>query len=718
MRWTPLDALRNRFDANLAALARRDSRLAARVEAVRPSGDHFVAVAGDTLHLGRREVGGGGDITPLPTTVSAASAQRIVAQLRRSNAAESSVVVSGLDQGWLWDALYRTDETVATAPGYRTPIYLLAGSPERLRVAMHLHDWRRLLADDRCRVFAGPDAVAALERHLLEHPEINWPTINVTVEPALWLAGETLDALLARASARASHATAALREQIDRAYQGVQPRHFAERIRGGQALRVLGITSRFTTFLQHSMRDWLAAFESAGHETRLLIEQSDHEKLHPLAYLREIADFKPDLLLLIDHFRGEIPHMPPHMPAVMWVQDRLPGIFNAAAGAAQGPMDYVIGYGRRDAVTDFGYPAARYMESPVGVNERRFAEASVNPRYACEVAFVSHASETPESILRGELDRYNAPPLKLLLNEVYDRLAAVYARGESLTQELALLRLIEQAITVTGVKIDDVRPLADLVSNRLNNAFFRHQALQWLADAGVDLHLWGRGWEKHPTLARFARGAADNQRQLADIYRSAAINLQVTPFGSAHQRLFEGLCAGGFFLLRRVTGDDVEPMYVELYDFLRRKHIADDEDLRARADDRARALMHHVEGLTGEHPLAVRHDFVDALRATAAGGFLRASSTIWPKQFPAVAFATREELVSKVGHYLRHPQERASLVESMQRVVLQQVTYRGISERMLSFIANELARASLVATVHVSKKPSAAHAAAQAEAAA
>jgi hypothetical protein len=375
------------------------------------------------------------------------------------------------------------------------------------------------------------------------------------------------------------------------------------------------------------------------------------------------------------------------------VQDRLPNIFRPAAGAAQGRMDFAIGYGRRDCVKDFGYPASRFLESPVGVNEARFARsgaAHTSGLGSDSIAFVSHASEPAESIAAAEIARHAAPPLKTLLRDVYARLAAVYAAGGSVTQEQALLKLIDRSMAATGVRIEDVRPLLDLVSNRLNNALFRHQALQWLADAGVELHLFGRGWEKHPTLSRFARGVADNQRQLADIYRSAAINLQVTPYGSAHQRLFEGLCAGGFFLLRRVEGDDIERLYVRLYEFLRRHNVADAADLRARADGTTDAVMRQIENLSGVHPLQVDHDIVEALRATAAAGFLRAASTLWPGQYEKVAFTTRDELLNKMKSYLANPQERASVAQAMRRVVLQQVTYHGISERMLSFIANDL----------------------------
>jgi hypothetical protein len=691
-RWTRLVGLRGRFDANLAALTRRDPNLSDQVRAFVPAAPWHLSASGDSLHLGR-EIDG--SIISQPAAVTADYARQVVNDLRRSDAIESPILISGLDQGWLWDFVYRTEQTVASAPGHRLPLYLLTRDVERLWLAMHVHDWRDLLADPRCRLFVGHYAVDELEQHLFEHPQIKWPRINITVDRRLWPSGLTLEALLERATQRADAAVAALSDRINEIYTDIGPRDYARKIRCGHELRVMGLTSRYTTFLQHSMRDWLAAFDAAGHETRLIIEQADHEVLHPLIYLRQIRDFRPDLLLMIDHFRAEVPWLPQHMPAVMWVQDRLPNIFSPAAGAAQAAMDFAIGYGRRDCVKDYGYPASRFLESPIGVNEQRFARGSAGAASRSlgpeSIAFVSHASEPAESIIRGEIDRHAAPQLKSLLRAVYERLSAVYARGEAVTQERAFIDIVDRSMRSVGVKLDDTRRLLDLISNRLNNAFFRHQTLQWLADAGADLHLFGRGWEKHPTLARFARGIADNQTDLADIYRSAAINLQVMPFGSAHQRLFEGLCAGGFFLLRRVEGDDIERLYVKLYEFVRRHHIADADELRARADESANAIMRQIEALAGVHPLDVDHDFVEALRATAAGGFLRAASTLWPGQYDKVAFATREELLAKVKHYLGNPQDRAAVADAMRRVVLQQVTYRGISERMLSFVANDLA---------------------------
>ena len=527
-----------------------------------------------------------------------------------------------------------------------------------------------------------------------------WPRINITVDPQIWPQYATLDTLLTAAGEHINTTAEELKRKLSAIYAGQTPSRYAQKLRAGAPLRVLGITSRYTTFLQHSMRDWLEAMRAMGHETRLIIESADHEKLHPLQYLREFADFRPDLLLLIDHYRGEFPLMPTACPAVMWVQDRLPNIFRVAAGDAQGPMDFAIGYGRLDCVNQFNYPRARFMESPIGVNESRFVGADL-PReeaagYRCEVAFVSHASATPEALIQEQIDRQGgSAEARRLFGEIFERLNAVYSRGDCVTHEHALHRIVAESMTATAVALDDHQPLIDFVTHKLNNAFFRHQALHWLVDEQVDLHVYGKGWENHPKFSKYARGVADNQRQLAAIYQSAAVNLQVAPFGSAHQRVFEGLCAGGFFLMRRVTGDDLEPLYRELWEFVRGRGVRTIDELRDTADDRINAVMHQIEDLSGVHPLLVRHDLVDALNATAAGGFTRASSTLWPEDFPRVAFSNREELLGKLRHFLANPQERLAVAARMRDRVLETVTYRGISRRMLSFIADELSHRSV-----------------------
>jgi hypothetical protein len=238
--------------------------------------------------------------------------------------------------------------------------------------------------------------------------------------------------------------------------------------------------------------------------------------------------------------------------------------------------------------------------------------------------------------------------------------------------------------------------LLDMVMHRLNNALFRHQVIGWLADLGVDLHLYGKGWEKHPRFARFARGVADNQAQLATIYQASTINLHASPFGSAHQRVFEGLAAGGFFLFRGVCGDATERLFQKAWDWCQIREIRSADEMTAQADENLAAILSAVQKATGSDPRADMPFFFAGLREAALGGFCPTASTLW-KEFDRVAFWNKQQLEQMVKHFLANADERREIATAMRERALQTVSYGAISKRMLNFIADDLAKAADVA---------------------
>jgi hypothetical protein len=461
----------------------------------------------------------------------------------------------------------------------------------------------------------------------------------------------------------------------------------------GSSLRVLGITSRFTTFLQYSMRDWLASFQAMGHQTQLLIEQADHEMAGPMHFAQVCAEFRPDLLLLIDHYRGEFHGLPMNVPCVMWVQDRLPNIFRAQAGAAQGDLDYVLGYGRQECVVAHGYPRERFLPSMVGFNAERFnvvaSSGSEDRTEACDVSFVSHASMPPEKLVQAEIDKTAVPEVKRFLRDSLDRLRAIYDDGGFVTEVGHIRKIVQQSMQDHGVRTSDESAVMDFFVQKVNNALFRQQAIGWVAELGVRLHLYGRGWEQHPTFAAFARGVADNERQLCGIYRSSAINLQVTPFGAVHQRLFDGLAAGGFFLLRACTGDECDRIYQTMWRWCEQAQIRSGQEFFHCAPDHIRGLIQRVIELTGVNPVPIAEAFFLGLEEAAGAGFTRSPATLWP-QYDRVAFGTREELHRHIRHFLANPAERAGIAHSMRARIADQMSYQAISARLLRFIAEDM----------------------------
>lgn len=693
--WQPLGLLRPNFEANVAALATHNPTLAEQLRSHQPSSDYFLSTATGRLILARRT---GQELQPVQNAVNPPTAAATIRQAFPGGACNAPMMVAGIDQGWVWNALFQLPCAVPGIVGLRPPLYLLTAEIERLWTVLHVQTWQQPLADPRTLLFVGPDALDQARQFMQRESMVPWPEFCITVEPAIFPPGESFDTLTQQIREHGSQRIITALKHADAHYAGCDARAIAGQFASGKPLRVLGITSRFTTFLQHSMRDWLDAFQRLGHETHLLIEHADHQVLSNLVYAQTTRSFKPDLILLIDHYRAEFTGLPTQVPCVMWVQDQLSHLCCPQAGADQGPTDYCLGYGRLMHTRRHGYPANRYMPAVVGVNDRRFAPGPLTGeeqrRFTCDVSFVSHASTPADALVREQL-KDRDPLSQRLLRDTFDQLRAVYDAGGCVTQPVLIRRMIETSLAQARSSLDEpsMHSLLDFFTQKVNNALFRHQSLRWLAEMDINLHLYGRGWENHPALKRFARGIADNQADLCAIYRASRINLQATPFGAVHQRLLDGLAAGGFFLIRHVPGDELEVIWRNVWDWCCAQGITCDQQILERATPQVRQWLDQAQQL-----MQIRldeHEFklYDALELSADGGYIRSAAAVWD-EYHAVAYRTADELRQRVAHFLANDTERRAIADAMRKPVLERFTYLATTRQLLRFIADDQRRAS------------------------
>ena len=392
-------------------------------------------------------------------------------------------MIGGLGYGWLWDRLSKLPCRCETAPGHRPPIYFLTADIEQLWAVFHVMDWRQFLCEQRFFFFAGADAVEQLQAAMIADPTVPRPKACLRIEQALWRK-QDFDRMLAQVSTETDRRAAEIRSQLDAYYAGLSENEWINRLRSGK-LRVLGITSRYTTFLQYSMRDWLSGMESLGHQTRLLIEPADHVMPGSFGFAKGLLDYKPDLLVMIDHYRAEIGKVPANLPCVMWVQDSLPNIYNDATGAGQQPRDYCMGFGRLPLTQLHGYPAQRFMACPIGINVERFKPAVLSEqdwgRYGCDVSYVSHASVPSDVLLKRALEKNPDPATAKLLWDLHDRLVGDFERGGVTHAEWQLKIKLQESIAQTGIEpgANGEHEILWLFNQQINNAIFRHQALRW-----------------------------------------------------------------------------------------------------------------------------------------------------------------------------------------------------------------------------------------------
>jgi hypothetical protein len=692
--WSPLDKLTHRFAANVDALATRYPELAQNLRVWVPRQNYYLFPGPEDILIG---AGNGSSITPLPHTLPPSTATNIMRQMFPTAKCTQPVLIVGEDLGWLWNGLYSLPCDTPAAPGHHPALFFLMRDIELLWIILHIHDWRNLLADSRVRLFTGDNAMSDFRQSLVAETAIPWPRLSVRVDPALWNGSPTLDEILIDATAKSNQLFLELLARFRVAYANRTPDSIVAQLTSGRPLKILGITSRFTTFLQYSMRDWLNAFERLGHQTHLVIENHDHETCNALGIASACAQFVPDLVVIIDHYRAELKGIPEQIPMVMWVQDALPNIYRREAGAAQGRLDYTIGYGRCELVTRNDYPGSRFMPAMVGVNPEHFAadaleEGDIAP-FRCDVSYVTHATMPAERIIAEEIARNGSPEVKRLLDAVFDRLRAVYEAGGSISAGEAIHQLILD--TVRDLRMSaDIPPLLDLFSRRVNNALFRHQPIRWIAEMGVDLRLYGQGWENHPEFKRFARGVADNRRQLPAIYLGSKINLQVTPSGAVHQRLLDGLAAGGFFLCRSTATDDLESLRRDIWQWCRQNHVSDGADMLRKRDQSLDRLFKRYVELDTVDPSSNPGYYFTAFEECAMSGFTRTVNTLF-SEHERVTFSTREQLVERVKRFLSAPEERREIARSMRQRVLATHTYTAITERMLDFITADLKTASI-----------------------
>src|SRR3954465_6492438 len=120
LQWQRLSLLREQMEANCAALGRRDPELANRLLNYDPAGEFVLALRGTQVIIARLE---GTAARVRSCLLSAEAANQTVARLCPSGTCTESLLIAGVDQGWLRAQVYNLPSSVAALPGHRPPLY-------------------------------------------------------------------------------------------------------------------------------------------------------------------------------------------------------------------------------------------------------------------------------------------------------------------------------------------------------------------------------------------------------------------------------------------------------------------------------------------------------------------------------------------------------------------------------------------------------------------
>lgn len=462
-------------------------------------------------------------------------------------------------------------------------------------------------------------------------------------------------------------------------------------------LRVLGITSIHTTFLQYSMRDCLRALERLGHETRLLIEPKPYLALDPVAAMREQLAFEPDLILVLSRMRDEMTALAhAAIPSVCWDQDALPWVFNPARRPTLAWNDFLMGFSAATAPRRFGWPGHRCLYCPMAASSDAYDPQplpdSELARYRCDVSYVSHASATPEAEAEVVAGWLPDERLRRIFRAAVERLLPNWLRGGEFPG------LVMRAVFDAAAEVAEPPPSwADLLKlipacQRIGDRAFRHVALGWAADwadrNARSFHIWGNGWDQHPRLSRFARGAARNGHELRCIYQASSVNLQLMGFGFLHQRALDGLMAGGFFLARRSRSDAAAPQRGLLLSLLERHGVSDASQLAGLSSESARrSIVQLIEAIDAD-PRGLCPQWIEVQHMATQD---RYAADVIP-HFDEIAFGDATELGQRLERFLAAPRDRRRLAGRMRQLLIEQYSYKARMARMLTFVRDGFIR--------------------------
>lgn len=466
--------------------------------------------------------------------------------------------------------------------------------------------WRPPGADlDDVDVHAGPGCLEAFVRAWAGRLETQLPGRVVADKGQAQTAaavGEALRQLVALQQKQALRVRERLAERAARRGPGWHARRGAE-IAAGRPARVLVVTTRFSTVLRHTAADLADAVTAGGGRGFVSLEADDRGFRTNGLTLRHCLEHDPDVVVGINCGRAHLAeHLPEGVPFVCWVQDAMDHLYPATA-PPPGPLDFLAGHHLPDSHFCAAHPSERVLEFPVPVSTAKFHRGSDAPAaLRCDVAYASHQSGTAEELHEDWCTRTAASaPARAASNRARDAIEAVVGRwpledgwerlleiGRVLTRELtdagaevgAEPGEAAQASDVTADLTNDLTadPAADAAARvaaayvrPLVERLLRHEMLGWAGEVaeahGLSLRLFGRGWEAHPTLGRWAAGPLDHGDALRASYAGATVHLHASVMGTNHPRVAECALSGGLPLCRRAWSELYRDNYVDVQAF-------------------------------------------------------------------------------------------------------------------------------------------------------
>lgn len=414
------------------------------------------------------------------------------------------------------------------------------------------------------------------------------------------------------------------KEEIDRRIEDGRP-------------RILFITSRFSTAIQYHIKACKAAAERIGLEAEIIMEK---DRLFSggniMFYLKKIAEFKPDVIFMIDHFRHEQVFLDGlnEIVFICWVQDPLPNIMDKKTPAKLMKRDILLNHMMTwKEFDEVGYDKKRLIDAPIPADSHIYKAYELNEwekeNYSCDICFVCHSSDV-DKYIKMQLQKY-PEQLQGALYEIYKGYQNfVYGTGIVFYKEEEFRQYVAGALRQHfsfELKTEILYAIAREMLRTYNQKVYRQALVDWLLDAGFhNIKLWGNGWETEPKYANYAMGPAQNGETLSKIYQASKIVLGNNVECTNAARAWESMLSGAFYMSNYV------PPETDLSDI--RKMMKTEDEL--------------------------------------------------------AMFYDKEDLLKKVQYYLTHDKERRNMTEIGRQVALERMTFDSFMNKVIQEVPKRI----------------------------
>ncbi len=468
-----------------------------------------------------------------------------------------ALLIVGVGDGYILRAL--SADFAQIGGDFLPTVYVIEPDPEVAVHAMMIHDYTGAFGPIRCanfRWYIGSQWEQQFRQAMLA--DLFLPDPSATI--CLSLRGQEVMARIKSILGDRQAAGAQLARRVDAHYVTLKRQSLLELLgpTPPRRPRILVVTCRFTTVLQYSASDVSAAFEQLGWHSRLMIEPSAHHRITYAGLRHAMIEFKPDVVFCIDHLRYETKDLyPENLPYICWIQDNLPNLTDRQAGGSIGIRDFVLTANRPTYCRLYGYPSRQCID--MGKLTRVPPRPTRWTSEGDDLTYVSNAShdgqEMADIMVRQTL---SGPKSQQLVRICCDKILQIYHQGGCIDSDYHILQIVRSVEQDQGLLLTDKTTRHRLVArlaHPFNDALYRQQGLKWaigvVEQLGLTLAIYGRGWEARRQFAAYSRGCVTYGPALEQLTRQTKINLRLEPYTSlSHQRMTDGLVAGGFFLHR------------------------------------------------------------------------------------------------------------------------------------------------------------------------